>query len=119
MPPDIDGDVPYHHATPWLDQIRQKARRIQQTSVPEASGHDIICMSETDLRARARARLRNNMANTILEEGHPVESDQSLGHQTDCEDEQVDWQDVEKKLADANGAATRIEGIREAGVQNA
>lgn len=76
-------------------------------------------MSEADLRARTRASLWNNMTNTILEEGHPAESDQSLGHQTDCEDEQVDWQDIEKKLADANGAATRIEGIREAGVLDA
>ena len=101
----------------WLEDTRQRARQIQKALIPEASGIDIICMSETDFLSRTH--LRNNMANTINKEGHPVMSDEGLEHPVEYEDEEVDWEDVEQKINDATGAADWIDAIQKAGILDA
>ena len=101
----------------WLEDIRQRARHVQKDLMPEASGIDIICMSEPDFLSRIH--LRNNMANNIAKEGLPVMPDENLNYRTEYEDEEVDWEDVEQKINDATGAANWIEAIQQAGILDA
>ena len=99
------------------EEIHQGARRVQEELMPEASGINIISMSETEFLSRIH--LRNNMANTIIKEGCPVMSDGNLKYHTEYGDEEVDWDDVEKKINDAAGAASWIETILQAGILEA
>ena len=110
----IIGQTP---ADSWLEDIRRKARQTQRNLMPEASGIDIICLSEADFLSRSH--LRNNMANTIIKEGQPVMSGEHLGYRLDHGDEEVDWTDVDQKMNDAVGAANWIEAIRQAGIMDA
>ena len=98
----------------WLESLRQHARAVQKTQMPEASGIDIICMTESEF-AKGRV-LRNHMANIIIKEGHPIMADERVGYGTDYEDERIDWDDVDKKITDATGAATWINAIQDAGI---
>lgn len=98
----------------WLESLRQQARKIQKTRMPEASGIDIIQMPEQEFLRRTR--LRNNIANTIIKEGRPVMPDERLGYRNESEGEDADLQDVEQKMADAIGAANWIEAIAQAGI---
>ena len=100
----------------WLEDLRQQAREIQKTRLPEASGIDVIHMPEEEFLGRTH--LRNNMANTILKEGLPVMSGEKLGYRNGLSDEGVDWNDVDQKLDDADGAARWIEAIEQAGIMN-
>ena len=110
----ITRDIP---ADSWLEDMRRRARQTQKALMPEASGIDVICLSETDFLSRSRRR--NNMANTIIKEGHPVMSDENLSYRLESEDEEVDWADVEQKINDATGAANWIEAIQQAGILDA
>ena len=101
----------------WLEDIRQRARQVQKDLMPEASGIDIICMSEPDFLSRVH--LRNNLANNIAKEGCLVIPDENLNYRTEYEDEEVDWEDVEQKINDATGAANWIEAIKQAGILDA
>ena len=128
---DSDIDVLVIKAEPppesWLESLRQHARNVQQTQMPEASGIDIICMTESQF-AKGRV-LRNHLANIIIKEGHPIKdghpiiknghpimADQRVGYGTDHEDERIDWDDIDKKITDATGAANWIKLIRDAGI---
>ena len=82
--------------------------------MPEAPGIDIICMSEPEFKDRAR--LRNNMANTIAKEGCPIMPGENLDYRTGYEDEKTDWDDVDRKINDADGAASWINTLRDAGL---
>ena len=95
-----------------LDDLRQRARQLQKEQMPEASGIDILSKGEEEFQRRAR--LLNNMANTVLKEGLPIMSSENLNLQTGYDDEEVDWEDVELKLCDAEGAADWIFTLREA-----
>ena len=85
--------------------------------MPEASGIDIICMSEPDFLSRIH--LRNNLANNIAKEGCLVIPDENLNYRTEYEDEEVDWEDIEQKINDATGATNWIEAIQQAGILDA
>ncbi len=98
----------------WLEDLRQHARDVQKTQLPEASGIDVVCMTESEF-AKGRV-LRNHMANIVTKEGYPIMPDQRVGAGADYEDERIDWDDVDKKIADATGAATWISAIRDAGI---
>ena len=98
----------------WLENLRQTAQKVQKARMPEASGIDIISMSEHEFLNRIH--LRNNMANTIAKEGCPVMPDENLGYRNEFAEEKVDWQDVEQKMTDATGAITWIKGIKQAGI---
>ena len=98
----------------WLEDLRQHARDVQKTQLPKASGIDVICMTESEF-TKGRS-LRNHMANTITREGYPIMPDERAGDGTDHEDERIDWDDVDKKITDATGAATWINAIRDAGI---
>ena len=113
---DIDVLVITAAAQPdgWLERLRQQAKEIQKTSLPEASGIDIIHMPEDEFLGKIH--LRNNMGNTIIKEGFPVMSDERLGYRNDLSDEEVDWSDVEQKLEDADGAVRWVEAIEQAGI---
>ena len=104
-------------ANPWLEDLRQRARRAQKDLMPEASGIDVICMSEPEFLSRMH--LRNNMANNIAKEGCPVTPDERFNYGTEHEGEEVDWEDVEQKINDATGAASWIEAMLEAGILDA
>ena len=98
----------------WLENLRQRARLIQKAKMPDASGIDILSMGEEEFRRRAR--LRNNVANIAAKEGCRVIVAESLSCRTEDEDEETDWDDVDRKMNDANGAADWISAIYEAGV---
>ena len=98
----------------WLETLRQQARRLQKTHLPEASGIDIVCMNETEFVEGAR--LRNHLANTVAKEGIYIMPRDAPGHPTNYGDEQTDWADVETTINDANGAANWISAIRDAGI---
>ena len=99
------------------EEMHRRARRVQEELMPEASGIDIIRMSEPEFLRRIH--LRNNMANTIVKEGCPVMPDENLNYRPEYGDEEVDWDDVEKKMNDATGAASWIEAILQAGILDA
>lgn len=113
---DIDVLVVKEERQPesWLESLRQHARDIQKTQMPEASGIDIICMTESEF-TKGRV-FRNHMASAIIKEGHPIMPDERVGCGTGYEDERIDWDDVDKKLTDATGAATWINAIQSAGI---
>ncbi len=116
---DIDVLIITTDAPPdsWLEDMRQQARQVQKALAPEASGIDVMCMSEPDFLSRSR--LRNNMANTIIKEGRPIMPDENLGYRLEYEDEEVDWEDVEKKMTDATGATDWIDAMRQADILDA
>lgn len=66
--PDSDIDVLVIKGEPqpesWLESLRQLARAVQKTQMPEASGIDIICMTEPEF-TKGRV-LRNHIANNII-----------------------------------------------------
>ena len=113
---DIDVLVVTEEPQPdsWLEDLRQHARDVQKTQLPKASGIDVVCMTEPEF-AKGRV-LRNHMANIITREGYPIMPDEPVGYGADYEDERVDWDDVDKKITDAIGAATWIGAIRDAGI---
>ena len=119
--PDSDIDVLVIKGEPqpesWLESLRQHARAVQKTQMPEASGIDIICMTEPEF-TKGRV-LKNHIANNIIKEGHPVMADERVGYGTDYGDERIDWDDVDKKITDATGAATWINAIQDAGIIDA
>ena len=98
----------------WLDILRMKARKIQRTTLPEASGIDVIHMREEAFRSEIH--LRNSMANTIVRQGLPIISGARIEYQYSFEDEETDWNDVDRKLSDADDAVQWIEGIEQAGI---
>ena len=98
----------------WLEDLRNSARKIWKAQMPEASGIDIISMSEPEFKDRAR--LRNNMANTIVKEGCPIMPGENLDYRTSYEDEETDWDEVDQKTNDADGAASWINTLRDAGL---
>ena len=116
--PDSDIDVLVVKEEPplesWLEDLRRHAREMQKTQLPKASGIDVICMTEAEF-TKGRA-LRNHMANTVAREGYAIMPDESVGCGTDNEDERIDWDDVDKKITDATGAAAWINAIRDAGI---
>ena len=87
-----------------LEAVRSEARRLQREQLPEASGIDVLCIVLEEFRRGAR--LRNNMANTIVKEGKAIMPGEGTEYRYDHGDEETDWQDVEDRLQDAvNGAA--------------
>lgn len=118
---DSDIDVLVVKAEPqpesWLEDLRQHGRHMQKTQLPKASGIDIVCMTESEF-AKGRF-LKNHMANTITKEGYPIMPGQRVGHGADREDESIDWDDVDKKITDATGAARWINAIQDAGIIDA
>ena len=90
----------------WLEDLRQRSRAVQKTQLPKASGIDVVCMTKSEfIRGRV---FRNHMANIITKEGYPIMPDERVGYGADYEDERIDWDDVDKKMTDAAGAATWI-----------
>lgn len=98
----------------WLEDLRQEARMIQTTQMPQASHVDVIHMTAKDFLRRIR--LRNNMANTIAKEGCPVMTGENLEYRYNSNDEEVDWNDVDLKMSDAEDAAGTLEDMAETGI---
>jgi hypothetical protein len=113
---DIDVLVVKEEPQPdsWLEDLRRHARNVQKTQMPEASGIDIVYMTESEF-TKGRG-LRNHMANTVTKEGCPTMPDERLGNGADHEGVRIDWDDVHKKITDASGAATWIDAIRDAAI---
>ncbi len=113
---DIDVLVVTEEPQPdsWLEDLRQRSRDVQKTQLPKASGIDVVCMTESEF-TRGRV-LRNHMANTITKEGYSIMPDGRVGYGADHEDERADWDDVNKKITDAAGAAAWLSAIRDAGI---
>ena len=97
-----------------LEDLRRRARQMQKEKMPETSGVDIICMSEPEFIGRVR--LRNNFANTIAKEGQPIVPSEEGGCRFEYREEMVDWEDVDRKMQDAIGAADWISAIHQADV---
>lgn len=98
----------------WLENLRDQARRIQKSRVPQASGIDILCMTAADFR-RDR-RLRNHLANSIAKQGLAIMTDDPPEPAHGHFEEQTDWQDVRQRLSDANDAAADLRLWSESGL---
>ena len=99
----------------WLEKLRDQARELQKSRLPEASGIDVICM--TGAQFRSQRNLKNNLANSIAKQGANVVPDENLEYGLQDEEENIDWDDVETKLPnDAMGAARWLEAIAAAGI---
>ena len=94
----------------WLEDLRDRARTLQMSELPEASGIDVICMTATEFDSRRH--LRNNLANSIAKQGSPI----MPGEPTEMPAETIDWDDVNGKLKDATEAANMLEAIVSAGI---
>ena len=96
-----------------LEEIRSRARKLQKSLMPQASGIDILCMNHEEFQRRSH--LRNNLANTIAKEGTTVVSSEGTEYSFNYEDEEIDWQDVTDRLRDANNAAADLDFFLETG----
>lgn len=112
--PDSDIDVLIikdpQPAEDWLDDLRDHARALQKTQLPEASGIDVICMTVDEFAGRRH--LRNNLANSIAKQGTPILPQENA----EPPEESIDWDDVDGKLKDATGAADSLDAIANAGI---
>ena len=112
--PDSDIDVliirKHSPTEEWLDDLRDRARKVQKARLPEASGIDVICMTVDEFAGRRH--LRNNLANSIAKQGAPILPQEN----TELPEESIDWDDVDGKLKDAVGAADSLDAIANAGI---
>ena len=109
---DIDVLIIKNSAPPeeWLDDLRERARKLQKARLPEASGIDVICMTAGEFDSRRH--LRNNLANSIAKQGSPIMPQDP----TEPPEESIDWDDIAGKLKDATGAADGLVAIAGAGI---
>ena len=96
----------------WLEDLRDQARTLQMSELPEASGVDVICMTAREFDTRRH--LRNNLANSIAKQGSPIMS--LTPEQAEPPEESIDWDDVDGKMRDATGAADGLVAIADAGI---
>ena len=96
----------------WLEDLRQRARHIQKAQMPQASGIDVLCMTEAEFLRDSH--LRNNLANSIAKHGCRIMPDEQPNHR-DHQNERTDWQDVRDRLKDATDAAGDLGLALEAG----
>jgi len=96
----------------WLEDLRDRARTLQMSELPEASGIDVICMTAREFDTRRH--LRNNLANSIAKQGSPVMP--QTPEQAEPPEEAIDWDDVNGKLKDAAGAADLLETMSDVGI---
>ena len=114
--PDSDIDVLIIKDPPppedWLEDLRDRARTLQEAQLPEASGIDVICMTAGEFDSRRH--LRNNLANSIAKQGSPIMPQSP--EQAEPPEESIDWGDVDGKMRDATGAADGLVAIANAGI---
>ena len=112
--PDSDIDVliirKHSPTEEWLDDLRDRARKVQKARLPEASGIDVICMTVDEFAGRRH--LRNNLANSIVRQGAPILPQEN----TEPREESIDWDDVDGKINDAVDAANALTSLAEAGI---
>jgi predicted nucleotidyltransferase len=96
----------------WLDDLRDRARKVQKARLPEASGIDVICMTVDEFAGRRH--LRNNLANSIAKQGAPILPQSQ--EQAELPEESIDWDDIDGKMKDAVGAADSLDAIANAGI---
>lgn len=101
----------------WLENLRNQAREMQKSRLPEASGIDVICMTRAQFKCQRT--LKNNLANSIAKQGAAVVPDENFEYGLQGEAESIDWADVAAKLNDALGAANWLEAIAAAGILDA
>ena len=94
----------------WLEDLRDRARTLQMSELPEASGIDVICMTAKEFDTRRH--LRNNLANSIAKQGASILPQEN----TEIPEESIDWDDVNGKMKDATGAADGLVAIANAGI---
>jgi predicted nucleotidyltransferase len=94
----------------WLDDLRDRARKVQKARLPEASGIDVICMTVDEFAGRRH--LRNNLANSIAKQGARILPQEN----TEPPEESIDWDDVDGKINDAVDAANALTSLAEAGI---
>ncbi len=87
----------------WLENLRDQARQIQKKRLPQASGIDVLCMTEAEFHRGSR--LKNHLANSIAKQGLIIMPDEQRGPAHGEFEEQTDMQGVRQRLSDANDAA--------------
>lgn len=85
--------------------------------MPEASGIDVICMTQSDFTSGRL--LIDHLAHTIVREGRPIMAHAPVGSGPDHEPAPVNWDDVDRKITNAAGAAAWITAIQTAGIIDA
>ena len=95
----------------WLKHLHSQARAIQKAALPQASGIDILTMTQSEFQ-RAK-HLKNNLANSIARHGHAIMPDESMEYRYNYHDEQTDWDDVRSRLSDATEAAHNLDVLLE------
>ena len=96
----------------WLEDLRDRARTMQMSELPEASGIDVICMTAREFDTRRH--LRNNLANSIAKQGSPIMP--LAPEQADPSEESIDWDDVDGKINDALNAANDLTSLAQSGI---
>lgn len=96
----------------WLEDLRDRARTLQMSQLPEASGIDVICMTAREFGTRRH--LRNNLANSIAKQGSPIMP--QTPEQAEPPEESIDWDDVDDKLNDALNAANDLTSLAQSGI---
>ena len=97
----------------WLEDLRDRARTVQMSELPEASGIDVICMTAREFDTRRH--LRNNLANSIAKQGASILPQENA----ELPEDSIDWADVDGKINDATGAADGLAAIATAGILDA
>ena len=114
--PDSDIDVliirKHSPTEDWLDDLRDRARALQKTRLPEVSGIDVICMTADEFAGRRH--LRNNLANSIAKQGAPILP--QTPDQAEPPEESIDWDDVDGKINDAVNAANDLTALAQSGI---
>ena len=99
-------------AETWLENLRRDARDIQKAQMPQASGIDVLCMTEREFLEASH--LRNHLANSIAKHGCPIMPDERLDRPRPDE-ERINWRDVRDRLKDATDAAGDLQLALEGG----
>ena len=94
----------------WLEDLRDRARTLQMSELPEASGIDVICMTAKEFDTRRH--LRNNLANSIAKQGASILPQEN----TEIPEESIDWDDVNGKMNDAVNAANDLTAVAQSGI---
>ena len=94
----------------WLEDLRDRARTLQMSELPEASGIDVICMTAREFDTRRH--LRNNLANSIAKQGASILPQEN----TEIPEESIDWDDVNGKMNDAVNAANDLTAVAQSGI---
>lgn len=123
---DIDVLVitPEQHSEAWLEQVEDRARRVQHEKGEEVISVQVVNMTPQEFLRRRK--LLNNLARTAAKEGIQIMASERLNYggsypeednQLDFPDEEalIDWDDVANRLKDGIDYADDLDTFQDTG----